>query len=415
MIFLANVLVMNGGSTFLVRTSREMKRQGEPVAVLLLRREVDQELLSQLKESATVFYLEDFLYDKAYIFRAHLGVFGFVAWERLERALIPYGVHVHVMGVFGLLFGYRLCTANDKFRLTAGIYHQNEFLYRNVDSYFTRKVFDFFRALPSENVVFFNDTSRDNYIDFFAKDFSTSLIVPIGIELTNSSVFLFDSDAFRIVSIGNLVKFKTYNEHIIRALPYLLKKYPDLKYDIYGNGANEAFLRGVVDDLCMNDVVRFHGEIEYSKMRQVLGNSTLFVGSGTAIIEAASLGIPGLIGIESIKTSETYGFISDAQGFSYNEDVSDVKKFSFLSLLDVFFENRDLRIDLSRKCKIKAQSFSVENTVQGFLSMKPCCFISESRISPLVVFKMFISLIYLGARQFLFSDTCFADRRNQSY
>lgn len=415
MIFLANVLVMNGGSTFLVRTSREMKRLGVPVAVLLLRKEVDQELLSRLESSATVLYLEDFLIDKARVFRAHSGVFGLVSWEDLERALLPFGKHIHVMGVFGLVFGYRLCARFDRFRLTAGVYHQNEFLYENIDSFFSKKAAELFRALPSENVVFFNEASRNNYAKFFSKDFSASVVVPIGIDLPSSDKSAFSTESFRIVSIGNLVEFKTYNEHIIRALPTLLETTPGLRYDVYGEGSNEGFLRNLVEELGLNERVQFHGVIGYSKFGSALENSTLFVGSGTALIEAAALGVPAMIGIESVVLPETYGFISEIQGFSYNEDVPCIPKISIISLLARFFDDIDLRSSISVKCKLKAESFSVEKTVRGFLSIDLGGRGLGGRLSGLELVKMFFSLLFLGVRRKLFDDACFSNRRNQSY
>lgn len=415
MIFLANVLVMNGGSTFLVRTTYEMKRQGVPVAVLLLRKEVDQELLARLEGSATVLYLEDFLIDKAWIFRAHLGVFGLVAWERLERALMPFGSHIHVMGVFGLVLGYRLCARFDSFRLTAGVYHQNEFLYKNIDSLFSKTVAELFRALPSENVVFFNETSRNNYADFFAKSFSASHVVPIGINLPSSGKNAFNAESFRIVSIGNLVDFKTYNEHIIRALPRLIKITPNLYYDIYGAGPNQKFLKDLAVELGIKDVVFFHGEIEYKRMDSALENSALFVGSGTALLEAAAVGVPALIGIESLSSPDTYGFLSDIRDLSYNEDVPYINKQPILDLLFRFFESSEVRCNLSDECRMKAKEFSVERTVEGFKCVEGMSSAFMLRLPARVFFGMFFSLIFLGISQQFFGEASFAQRRNQSY
>jgi len=406
---------MNGGSTFLLRTSRELKRRGVPVAIVLLRREFDPELLSELERFSTIFYLEDFLIDKARLFRAHLGIFGLVAWGRLEHALIPFGNIVHVMGVFGLLFGYRLCGRIGKFKLTAGVYHQNEFLYKKSKSYFTQKSAELFRDLPSENVVFFNEISRNNYAEFFSKDFSVSPIVPIGIDLPNSEKSAFNGESFRIVSIGNLVEFKTYNEHIIRSLPSLLKRFPYLHYDIYGTGPQEKFLIDLATKLGVEGSVRFHGEIEYSRLPNALANSALFVGSGTALIEAAAMGVPALIGIESIKTPDTYGFISDIDGFSYNENVPYIKKQSIVPLLLDFFGNADVRSELSILCRNKASDFSVKKTVQGFLRFVDSTRYVKFKFSFLSFTIMLASLVLLGVRQKLFSESTFADRRNQSY
>ena len=57
-----------------------------------------------------------------------------------------------------------------------------------------------------------------------------------------------------IISVGNLNKFKTYNEHVIRSLPQLLKKH-DIKYIIYGKGENYIFLKNLVISLKLTNNV----------------------------------------------------------------------------------------------------------------------------------------------------------------
>jgi glycosyltransferase involved in cell wall biosynthesis len=415
LIFFANVLVMNGGSTFLVRTSRELKRRGVAVAIVLLRKEVDPELLSELERFATVYYLEDFLIDKARLFRAHLGVFGFVAWRRLERALMPFGNVVHAMGVFGLLFGYRLCGRFRRFKLTAGVYHQNEFLFTKSKFYFAQKSAELFCGLPSENIVFFNETSRNNYAEFFSKNFSFSPIIPIGIDLPNPDKCAYSADSFRIVSIGNLVEFKTYNEHIIRVLPALLKVVPCLEYHIYGTGFRKDYLRSIIDDLRLERSVFFHGEIAYSDFYNSINNSSLFVGSGTALIEAAAAGLPAMIGIESIQTPDTYGFLSDIPGYSYNEDVPYISKKPIKDLLLNFFSNSEIRSETSKKCKLKASEFSVEKTIFGLIEVNSNASFFYFKISFLTEIRMVASFALMGLQKMLFRRSSFAERRNQSY
>jgi 1,2-diacylglycerol 3-alpha-glucosyltransferase len=264
-------------------------------------------------------------------------------------------------------------------------------------------------------VVFFNEISRNNYAEFFSKDFSVSSIVPIGIDLPSSEKNAFNCESFRIVSIGSLVDFKTYNEHIIRSLPSLIKSVPYLHYDIYGTGPQENFLKDLATKLGVEGVVRFHGEIEYSRLPNALDNSALFVGSGTALIEAAAMGVPALIGIESIKTSDTYGFISDIDGFSYNENVPYIKKQPIVPLLLDFFGNANVRSELSILCRNKANDFSVEKTVQGFLRLVDKTRYVAFKFGALSFMIMLASLVLLGVRHKLFSESTFADRRNQSY
>jgi len=415
LIFLANVLVMNGGSTFLIRTCREFKRQGIPTAVLLLRRQVDAGLLADLEQFSTVIYLDNYLIDRAFIFRSHLGVFGPVSWERIQERLRPFGNLVHAMGVFGLVFGYRLCGQYREFNLTAGVYHQNEFLFRKSRFYFSNNSAKLFRELPIENVVFFNEISRNNYSEYFSNNYSASPTLPIGIDLPISCEGAYSSDACRIVSVGNLVEFKTYNEHIIRALPALRDVAPRVRYDIYGTGSEEKFLRKLAREVRVEDIVSFNGEILYSELNDTLANSTLFVGSGTALLEAGARGIPAMIGIESIRTPDTYGFLSNVDGFSYNENVPYIEKYSIEKLLDNFLRSSDSRNDLSEKCRLKAREFAVEKTVQGFVNLQANAQRVVRVFGRQELIKMITSFVCMVVLQRFLGEPLFSKRRSQSY
>jgi hypothetical protein len=65
--------------------------------------------------------------------------------------------------------------------------------------------------------------------------------------------------------------------------------------------------------------VTFFGKLEYKKMPSVLNDASLFIGSGTAIVEAAAAGVPCIIGIESIEQPQSYGFLTDTIGLSFQE------------------------------------------------------------------------------------------------
>ncbi|MDP3927433.1 MAG: glycosyltransferase, partial [Bacteroidota bacterium] len=225
----------------------------------------------------------------------------------------------------------------------------------------------------------------------------------------------FNPTSSRIISIGNLVGFKTYNMHVIHALPKLIEIYPAITYDIYGLGPNEEFLRGLVKKLHLNDVVRFHGEVEYSKMENILRNSSIFIGSGTAILEAAALGVPAIIGIESIEEPLTYGYISEIKGLSYNENVPYVAKVAFNTLLVSFFGDSKLRESLSIKCQQKSEVFSVKKTVAGLENLNFHTNCQDKKLGRLELARMYFSFLGLALKQIIARDSRFSSRRNQSF
>ena len=415
MIFVANVLAMNGGTTFLIRTCRELAKRGERSAVLVLRRHFEPALLTELEVYAAVFWLDDFLLDKGKLFRSYFGMFGFVAWARLRSALRGFGEQVHAMGVFSLLFALRLAGRRKGSRVTVGIYHQNEFVFVAPPFYFARESQRLFARLPTSNVVFFNESTRNSHREYFCADYSGSVIVPIGIDFSRIEVARKLPDSNRIVSIGNLETFKTYNAHMIGVVAKLAGKYPDLRYEIYGTGDEEPALRALITRLKVEQHVRLLGALPYAKLVKTIEPATLFVGSGTALIEAAALGVPAIIGIESIPTPETYGLLSDVGGLSYNEDNLPMPKTPMLDLVDRLLADAEYQAAMGQACREKSRMFSVAATVDGLLSLDQTASADSPRLGNWQLVRLAVSLAAMAVAHRVGMSTSFAKRRNQSF
>ncbi|BAO79990.1 glycosyltransferase [Serpentinimonas raichei] len=416
MIFIANVLEMNGGSTFLLRVCEEYKKQNKPVAVLVLRNKFDVDILQKLKKLANVYFLHEFLIENAVFFRAHLTIWGLIHWAKLFKTFSPFGYSLHVMGMFGLIFACRMLNKNEKIKISVGIYHQNEFLFKKTNHFFLNKALECFAKLDPKQIVFYNEATKINYAHHFSRDYAESKILPIGIQVP-AEIFPYKSNSMEIVSLGNLVNFKTYNEHTIKTLPHLLKKFPLIKYKIYGTGEMKHYLVNLVRKLNLDNSVEFCGAVEYSRFQETLKNSALFVGSGTSLIEAASFGIPAVVGIESIDEPLTYGFISDIEGLSYNENVDYLKKVSYISLFEKFFGDKKIREELSARCKKKSEEFCICKTIAGFdeLNLQLNKLNLASKLSRYDLTKMLISFIVVAFNHLFFKEKSFASRRNQSF
>lgn len=416
MIFIANVLVMNGGTTFILRMAREYHRQGRRCAVLLLSDRCDPALVEKLGRYADIIRLWHFLPGRGRLSRGLLGVFAPLALGRLDKVLRPYGQHIHAMSVFGLILGTRLASAQRDWKLTVGVYHQNEFLFRAPPFYLAYQAFALFQSVPAENVIFFNEFSRDNYRRHFGNDgYCRSALLPIGVSIDQQPEPLPASPRQRIVSIGNLEAFKAYNRHMIEVVAMLADKYPALQYDIYGQGPSAQSLASLARDLGIADRVTLHGTLDYSRMRETVAQADLFVGSGTALVEAAAVGRPALIGIESIEQPETYGFLFDAKGFSYNENMPCEPKVPMIELVDRIFSDTGYWAEVARKCADKAHEFSVARTAQGFDEASKQALPLSEPISSWQLIRMAMSAVLLGISDRFGLAESFAGRRNQSY
>lgn len=373
MLFVANSLPFNGGTTFLLRLCKELSSQGMSVGVLVLFNVIDKGLEHEIKKHAKVYYLKDFSYlFFQWAFRSQLGMFLPLKFGSIKSIVEKHGGDVHVMGVFGLLFMCRfLKKCSTSVRLSVGVYHQNEFMFNGVDYYFAKKSKKIFSFLNSRSIVFFNEKSRDYLSCYFSRNYSKSTLVPIGIDIpSNNEESVGSSLSNRIVSIGNLYPFKTYNRHVINCLPDLLKLNSNLVYEIYGDGPFEPELRELVKRLGLESVVSFNGTIAYEKMASVLNGALVFVGSGTAIIEASAQGVPSIIGIESSVEPISYGFLSDITGFSYNEMNDTLELFLIKDKISEVVEDPKKWMSAAISCKRKSSDFSITYTARGFMGLK---------------------------------------------
>lgn len=416
MIFIANTLVMNGGTTFLIRMTRELAQRGQRAAILLLSDRVDPGLVEDLRQHADILHLSNYLMDRGVAARGLLGVFAPVLHRRLAAAIAPYGHHLHAMGLFGLLLGMRIASFDPHQRLTVGVYHQNEFLYRPPSFYIAMEGLKVFSSVPASNVIFFNESSRDNY-DIYFKDqsYMNAPVLPIGIAMDQPPIPPPKTLGQRIVSIGNLTGFKTYNRHMIGVVAALRKRFPDIQYDIYGVGPAASELTGLIERMGVRGQVTLRGALEYGRLREVVAGCDLFVGSGTALVEAAALGRPALIGIESVQEPETYGYLSNARGYSYNENIPNIPKQPIAPLVERLFSDRDHWTEVAAACAIAAQRFSIRVTAEGFETVGGAARRVYRRFSPIDLARLGASAVAMRCAEKLGCSEPFGERRNQSY
>ena len=418
MLLIANVLELNGGTTFVLRVAREFYKRNQKIGVLVLVDKVNAALEQSIRQYADIYYLKDFtrrIYGP--LANTPLGVFAPVDLSKIATLLNSYNAHVHVMGVFGLLFIKRCLDAVEvEVRVSFGIYHQNEMMFDGVPYYFARKAKELFASLPAESIVFFNEKNSSSYGAFFGNDYSMSTIVPIGIDIpmgTGAEV-LGQAESSRIVSIGNLYAFKSYNRHVITLLPELKKIRPNLVYEIYGTGEYEPELLALVSSLQLESSVKFKGSIGYEDIPKVLNGALAFVGSGTAILEAAALGVPAIVGIESTEQPITYGLLSDINGLSYNELDTAQRTYLMKDVLQSILDSADKWQCAAVACKTKSSLFSIERTVDGLMRL-------ETLSMNLSAFKFmkysnkwaFCSFLMCAAKQALLGDKTFSSRREQ--
>jgi len=367
-------LPLGGIETLLVRLSKALSRSGARVSVLLATRQADDGLLTQLAQVARVAYLDEFL---------PRGPWSPIREKPLLRFAMPLNGRAfqnwlggipdvcHAADVGALLLAARLQSVVDIGRVTAGVYHDREYLFE--DASHNRLVSAaalLFKSLPPPNVVFFNENSVRIHCERFGQDYTLSTLTPIGVDLQRVGDRTLGRQSMRIVSIGRLTPFKTYNSHMIQAIARMRAMGLEFTYEIYGTGECEDALRTQIAKSNLQDFVHLKGALAYERMLEVLDGALAFVGSGTALIEASAAGVPAIIGIEHAADAGTYGFLHQLKGLSYHDAGLPYALTTFdACLLALTRASEAEYVDVSRQAQARAQDFSLERTAADFAKL----------------------------------------------
>jgi len=109
-----------------------------------------------------------------------------------------------------------------------------------------------------------------------------------------------------ILTVGRIEEGKGY-PHIMRVLPEILKKIPNLVWLIIGEGKKESQIVAMVQKNNLQNVVRFLGQVKYKELPKYYQLANLFVllthkddnkeeGWGTVFLEAGASGLPVVAG-----------------------------------------------------------------------------------------------------------------------
>lgn len=206
-------------------------------------------------------------------------------------------------------------------RLVTGVYQTRMYcLDRGPLNLHNRLVRQLFARMPVANVIFGNDACRDEHARV-APAMAQAPIVPLIVdgERFRRRVLRDTNAPMRIVSIGRLDHFKTYNLTMLDVIHRLLDRGHSVSWDVYGSGILRASMIRRIAELGLSEHIRLHGDIDYLAIPHVLDGAFAFVGSGLSMMEAAACGVPSLPAIEYDILPRTFGFPHEISGISFFE------------------------------------------------------------------------------------------------
>ncbi|MCC7040807.1 MAG: glycosyltransferase [Burkholderiales bacterium] len=221
-------------------------------------------------------------------------------------------------------------------------------------------------VLEPSNLLFMNEACRASHGREFGLDFSNASVFPLPIAGVREVPC--GARGRRIVSVGRLTSFKTYNLYMLDVVRELLDRgFHDVRWDVYGDGPMRPEMLKRVDELSLTGHVFMHGEIAYQQFSDAVCGAEVFVGMGTALIEAAAHGVVCVPAIDSAN-AKSYGYFHDLDGYSVGEHASAAPSIPVTELIVDIFNLDDWAYQaLVAEEVARARQFDIETIGGRFL------------------------------------------------
>jgi|GEM_PF-3556998 len=371
-----NILIVNEGlalggiETYLVRISRKLAQDGHTVKFLFFSNSFDKQLLAELTTYGTVFFYDDYILGAPFFKKTSplLKLLAPCKSQKLQVDLFHNLTHAVATDFNAALFAGRIFPKNSTIKLLIGIYHINEFDFSKHPSWYFKALTDkLLTQIPPRNLVMYNQAVKDKYNNDYTHRFAGNHIITLGIDVEKMANVWAGKQNQRIVSIGRLTKWKRYNHSIIEVIHDFKEKGITYYYDCYGDGEERGTLTKMVHDLGLSSQITFYSSVPYEKFAATITDSLMFIGAGTALIEASACGLPALIGIENETKPVSYGFLHHTTGSSYQE-----KQLALPAKHIATFITQLTTCNTAaykRECesaKLRSEYFSLDKAHQGF-------------------------------------------------
>lgn len=371
-LFVYASLSLGGVETFFVRLAKQFEKKNIRLRFLFLfKGSANVELMRELMKYADILYWEDMCFlGKS----KHLSprIKALMPPDRKAlKSLFSDVDAVHVSCALTYFSAMRIFSVlNTPVKCVFGVYHSNELAWGRGDlpgyeRYFRNSIFEH----KSVTLLFFNDVSREITLKNNNVSHDSSRTFPLGVDLPTEPrlVMAKQPGILRVVSVGRLTEFKTYNLSMMSVVHKLASQGVDIQYHVYGSGSLQQRMLQEIDHLGLKDHVVLHGDLSYSLLDKTLKAYDVFVGSGTALLHAAANGVPCIAAIENEPAPKTYGFFSDLSGSDYHEQTSSYEKKTIFDVL-MKFESLDNvgRAVLEHNHFLKSKSFDIETCAANF-------------------------------------------------
>ena len=196
-----------------------------------------------------------------------------------------------------------------------GVYHIYDF--KIFADGFHRRVFN--EKIPDNCKAFMSQRVKEEHEKILGRSIINPIIWPLPIITSKFEKIVRHPKKFKIVSIGRLETFKTYNILMLDLIKCLINEYPNVNYYIYGSGVMFKRIKSKIEKMGLKNNVFLMGTIDYDKIPEALSDAYAFIGMGTSVIEAGLCKVPSITAIAYSKELISHGFIHELEGYNCGE------------------------------------------------------------------------------------------------
>lgn len=365
-----------GGIEILFLKLAKILSKESQVDVYILSKKVDKNLYEELGQYANIFTVKDFLsfnlpFDS-------VGINALIPWKPSFIKKIEKTENIHLADTNCLICWLNILNKKLSIKnISLGAYHSEELVWQS-KWYFREVEKDAIRAFGSKNILVTNNASKLKLIKEYGKSMNSVRMMPAGVEINDSfQKRKYKNLKNKLVCISRLVNYKEYILRVADSIDSVIKKFPDFEFHIYGDGPE----RKRFQEYTKGKKIFFHKGIEISEFKNAVQDAKIFIGSGTSLIYASALSVPSIIGIESAKTTETYGFFCETKGLDYQEQN---QSYELKNISDVILEALSMSEDdfqeVALKCYDRSKDFCITKTIEAIKSSQNMNFENQLKL-----------------------------------
>jgi len=215
-------------------------------------------------------------------------------WELLRASILARELSKHGHGVRG----FHLVT------------HSRAFFFDSRLRLATRLLRQAFLRSPRASTYFMNIAARDGHQARWMLDLSDYPILTLPLAPASAAWKPHGGSGPNIVSVGRLVPFKGYNRAAPKVVRTLRESGIEITWDIWGDGPDQQMIDDAIRHAGVGEWLHLRGPLPYEEFDATMAKYDLFIGMGTALLEAGRIGMPAITAVEGTE-DQTYGFLHE--------------------------------------------------------------------------------------------------------